>query len=134
MTEPVADAARGILDGHLILSRKLAQRSHYPALDVLDSISRVGDDISDAEHVRARQRAGRLLALYREIEDLVQIGAYARGSSIEHDVAIEVNPALNAMLRQGRGDAGDFVKALRDFIAITTAAFDQIEKARKPKR
>jgi flagellum-specific ATP synthase len=133
MTEPIADAARGILDGHLILSRKLAQKAHYPAVDVLDSISRIADDIADKEHIEARQRAARLLALYREVEDLVQIGAYARGSSVEHDVAIEVTPAINAMLRQGRGDVSDFVKARADLIALTRVAFDQIDKGRRKK-
>jgi flagellum-specific ATP synthase len=134
MTEPVADAARGILDGHLILSRKLAQKAHYPAVDVLDSISRVADDIADKEHIEARHRAARLLALFREVEDLVQIGAYARGSSVEHDVAIEITPAINAMLRQSKSDAPDFVKARGDLIALTRAAFEQIEKSRKGKR
>ena len=134
MTEPIADAARGILDGHLILSRKLAQKAHYPAVDVLDSISRIADDIADREHTEARQRAARLLALFREVEDLVQIGAYARGSSIEHDVAIEMTPAINAMLRQGRGDVSDFVKARADLITLTKAAFDQIDKGKKGKR
>jgi FliI/YscN family ATPase len=134
MTEPIADAARGILDGHLMLSRKLAQKAHYPAVDVLDSISRIADDIADKDHIEARQRAARLLALFREVEDLVQIGAYARGSSVEHDVAIEVTPAINAMLRQGRGDVPDFVKARADLIALTKAAFDQIDKGRKGKR
>ncbi|MEK6701263.1 MAG: FliI/YscN family ATPase [Planctomycetota bacterium] len=131
MTEPIADAARGILDGHLILSRKLAQRAHYPAVDVLDSISRVADDIADADHTRARQRATRLLALYAEIEDLVQIGAYSRGSSIEHDVAIEMQPALAAMLKQGRSEVSNFDKARADLIALTSAAYDQIDKGRK---
>jgi flagellum-specific ATP synthase len=133
MTEPIADAARGILDGHLILSRKLAQKAHYPAVDVLDSISRVADDVTDADHLRARQRAARLLALYREVEDLVQIGAYARGSSPDHDVAIEITPAINAMLRQSRNDVSEFPKARNDLIALTTAAFDQIEKSRTKK-
>ncbi len=131
MTEPIADAARGILDGHLILSRKLAQKAHYPAVDVLDSISRVADDIADTDHTRARQRATRLLALFAEIEDLVQIGAYARGSSVEHDVAIELQPALAAMLRQGKGEVSNFDKARADLIALTAAAFDQIDKGRK---
>lgn len=131
MTEPIADAARGILDGHLILSRKLAQKAHYPAVDVLDSISRIADDIADKEHMEARHRACRLLALYREVEDLVQIGAYARGSSPEHDVAIEITPAINAMLRQTKADHPDFVKSRADLITLTRAAFDQIDKSRQ---
>lgn len=133
MTEPVADACRGILDGHLMLSRKLAQKAHFPAIDVLDSVSRVADDISEKDHIMARQRAARLLALYREVEDLVQIGAYARGSSPEHDVAIEVQPAITAMLRQGKGETTPFERSKADLVAITNAAFDQIERSRKKK-
>lgn len=108
MTEPVADAARGILDGHIILSRKLAQRAHYPAIDVMDSVSRVADDVCDAEHIKARQQVMRLLAIYRDVEDLVQIGAYARGSNPEADVAIELYPQINELLRQGKGDVSPF--------------------------
>jgi len=133
MTEPVADACRGILDGHLMLSRKLAQKAHFPAIDVLDSVSRVADDISEQDHTQARQRASRLLALHREVEDLVQIGAYARGSSPEHDVAIEVQPAITAMLRQGRGETTAFEKAKADLVSITSASFEQIERTRKKK-
>lgn len=133
MTEPVADACRGILDGHLMLSRKLAHKAHFPAIDVLDSVSRVADDISEKDHTLARQRASRLLALYREVEDLVQIGAYAKGSSPEHDVAIEVQPAITAMLRQGRGELTPFEKSKSDLVSITAASFEQIERARKKK-
>src|SRR4029079_12739795 len=74
MTEPVADAARGILDGHIILSRLLAQRNHYPAVDVLDSVSRVADEVSDQAHIAARRQVVKMMAAYKKIEDLVQIG------------------------------------------------------------
>jgi flagellum-specific ATP synthase len=104
LTEPVSDAARGILDGHLVLSRKLAQRAHFPAIDVLDSVSRVAGDVCDGEHVAARMHIARLMAAYREVEDLVQIGAYATGSSAESDVAIEFQPRINELLRQGRNE------------------------------
>lgn len=100
MTEPVADAARGILDGHVILSRKLAHKGHFPAIDVLDSVSRVATDITSREQQQVRQAAVRLLASYREVEELVQIGAYARGSNAEADAAIELQPAINSILRQ----------------------------------
>jgi flagellum-specific ATP synthase len=104
MTEPVADAARGILDGHVVLSRKLAHKGHYPAIDVLDSISRVATEITSKEQQQQRQVAVRLLAAYREVEELVQIGAYARGSNVEADAAIELTPVINGILRQEQGE------------------------------
>lgn len=104
MTEPVADAARGILDGHLILSRKLAQKGHYPAIDVLDSVSRVAGDVTDAPHQAARRQFARWLALHAEVEDLIQIGAYAKGSSPDTDTAIAALPRVLDILRQGSGE------------------------------
>ncbi len=112
LTEPVADAARGILDGHVVLSRALAQRAHYPAIDVLDSVSRVADDVCDPRHVAARQGVLRLIALHKGVEDLVQIGAYARGANPETDAAIDLQPRILDLLRQGRGDAAPFEAAL----------------------
>ncbi|MFN7022349.1 MAG: FliI/YscN family ATPase [Phycisphaerales bacterium] len=100
MNEPIADAVRGILDGHLILSRTLAQRAHYPAIDVLDSVSRVADDVTDHAHQAARRQIVRLLALYKSVEDLLQIGAYARGANPEADVAIDYHRAITEMLQQ----------------------------------
>lgn len=100
MTEPIADAARGILDGHIILTRTLAQRAHYPAIDVLDSVSRVADEVTDQAHIAARRQLVRMLATYRQVEDLVQIGAYARGSNPEADVAIAYNPQIVDLLQQ----------------------------------
>jgi FliI/YscN family ATPase len=110
MTEPIADAARGILDGHLILSRALAQRAHYPAIDILDSVSRVADDVTDGAHQAARRQLVRLLAIYKQVEDLVQIGAYAKGSNPEADVAIDYQRAITDLLqqnlREGLGENG----------------------------
>lgn len=111
MTEPVSDAARGILDGHIILSRALAQRAHFPAIDILDSVSRVADDVCDPVLIAARRQLLRLLASYRDIEDLVQIGAYAKGSSPETDLAIAYAPRINDLLRQAPGDATKFEDA-----------------------
>jgi flagellar biosynthesis/type III secretory pathway ATPase len=118
MTEPIADAARGILDGHVMLSRKLALKAHFPAIDVLDSVSRVADDISPKEHMDARRQVMKTLATYREVEDLVQIGAYAKGSNVEADVAIEYQRAINEMLRQGKDDAEAFEKAYPRFVKL----------------
>ncbi|MCB9846173.1 MAG: FliI/YscN family ATPase [Phycisphaeraceae bacterium] len=120
MTEPIADAARGILDGHLILSRKLAQRSHYPAIDVLDSISRVAADVCDAEHLAAAATFSRLLAKHRDIEELVRIGAYAAGSDPEADVAIEMHREIEAVLRQGRGEQST-IEFARSMLVATAA-------------
>lgn len=111
MTEPVADAARGILDGHVILSRKLAHKGQFPAVDVLDSVSRVADEVSSAEHSAARRQVSRMLAMYKEVEDLVQIGAYAKGSNPESDVAIEANRGIVELLRQGKDDVVSFEQA-----------------------
>jgi len=131
MSEPIADAARGILDGHIILSRKLAQKAHYPAIDVLDSISRVGDDVTDTAHQSARRQLVRTLALYREIEDLVQIGAYARGSNPEADVAIEHQAAIIAILRQSGSDAQPFQDSKTAMIKLATQITDATQRAMK---
>ena len=87
--EPISDAARGILDGHIMLSRELANRNHYPAIDVLNSVSRVMRDITKPEHYEAATMIKTLMAAYREARDLINIGAYRRGSNAEIDEAIE---------------------------------------------
>lgn len=134
MSGPIADAARGILDGHIILSRKLAQRDHYPAIDVLDSISRVQGEVVTAEHAAARRQLIKLLAVYRDVEDLVQIGAYAKGSNPEADTAIEFNRAINDLLRQGKGDDGAFGPALATLLRLAKEAGDAVGKRRPAAR
>jgi flagellum-specific ATP synthase len=129
LTEPVSDAVRGILDGHVILSRSLAQRAHYPAIDVLDSVSRVGDDVATPEHAQARRQIIRLLAAYRRVEDLVQIGAYARGSDPEADTAIEFNRAVMDLLRQGLDEPSDFERDRERLIRLARDV-EQHERAR----
>ncbi len=104
MSEPIADACRGILDGHIQLDRKLAEQGHYPAIDVPGSISRVADDITDSSHQQARRAVLKLIAAYRQVEDLVNIGAYAPGSNPEFDLAITCKPAIDRLLQQGRGE------------------------------
>jgi flagellum-specific ATP synthase len=101
MNEPVADAVRGILDGHLVLSRSLAHFNHYPAVDVLESVSRLNRDICTAPEVRLAARARESLALYRKNEDLVSIGAYQKGSNPALDAAIALHEPLRNFLRQG---------------------------------
>ncbi len=98
--EPISDAARGILDGHIMLSRELANRNHYPAIDVLNSVSRVMRDITKPEHYEAATMIKTLMAAYREARDLINIGAYRRGSNAEIDEAIEKMPQINDFLQQ----------------------------------
>jgi flagellum-specific ATP synthase len=100
MNEPVADAVRGILDGHIVLSRTLAHEGHYPAIDVLQSVSRTMGRVAADEHVAAAQSARRLLADYRQAEDLIRIGAYVKGSDAAVDRAVAARDRLNAYLRQ----------------------------------
>lgn len=100
MTEPISDACRGILDGHVILSRELANRGHYPAIDVLDSVSRLSNEVTDKAHQASRREVLRLSSLYRQVEDLVNIGAYAHGANPENDLAIAMRPGILEMLAQ----------------------------------
>ena len=101
MNEPISDTVRGILDGHIILSRALASSNHYPAIDILGSVSRVMSDIVSPKHFEYAGFVKNKLAVYREAQDLINIGAYKKGSNPEIDEAIERNGRINAFLRQG---------------------------------
>ena len=130
MTEPVADAARGILDGHVVLSRRLANRGHWPAIEVLESISRCADDVSDKEHQAARREVLRLVGAYREVEDLLNIGAYAAGSNADFDLAIACKGAIDQLVQQGRHEVmgkADFGLTRRMVVALS----GQIQNAKK---
>jgi flagellum-specific ATP synthase len=105
MNEPVADAVRGILDGHLVLDRRLAHRNHYPAIDVLQSVSRLTSSITTPAARAAAGRLRDLLATYRAKEDLISIGAYARGSDPKIDEAIDMIEPIEEFLRQGAEEA-----------------------------
>jgi flagellum-specific ATP synthase len=98
--EPIADAVRSILDGHINLTRDLAMQNHYPAVDVLGSISRVMVDVVDENHRRNASRIKEILATYRKAEDLINIGAYVAGSNPKIDNAIKMIDKINAYLRQ----------------------------------
>lgn len=120
MSEPVSDAARGILDGHITLSRRIAQRGQFPAIDPLDSVSRVADDVSTAEHAGDRRTLVRMLAAYASAEELLQIGAYTKGSNPDADAAIQRIDAIRAFLFQGRGERTpmpETLKTLRVLVA-----------------
>jgi len=105
MNEPIADAVRSILDGHIVLSRRLAHKNHYPAIDILESISRVMPNIVSNEQRTVAMKARELLATYREAEDLVNIGAYVKGSNPKIDEAIRKHPKLESFLIQDMNEA-----------------------------
>jgi flagellum-specific ATP synthase len=100
MNEPVADAVRGILDGHIVLSRKLAGRGHYPAIDPLQSISRVMSDIVHPEVTRMANEVREILASYQDAEDLITIGAYKPGQNVRVDRAVQKIEKVQEFLRQ----------------------------------
>jgi FliI/YscN family ATPase len=118
--DPIGDAVRGILDGHIWLSRRLASRGHFPAIDVLESISRAMPEVVDAAHAAAAKDAREDLARARDVEDLVQLGAYVRGQDARTDAALDRLPRLDALLRQRPDEACSREEALRDLIAIGT--------------
>lgn len=122
LTEPISDAVRGILDGHLVLSRRLAQRGHFPAVDVLDSVSRVSTRVAPEDLLGPRTAAMRLLASYQDVEELLQIGAYARGSNPETDAAIDAKPRLDSVLRQTVGEGEPFEVSKARLATITEEA------------
>ncbi|HRP62208.1 MAG TPA: FliI/YscN family ATPase [Phycisphaerales bacterium] len=129
LAEPVSDAARGILDGHIALSPRLAARGHYPAIDLLRSISRVADDVCDGNHVEARRRLIRLMAAYADAEELINIGAYAKGANADCDTAIAIKPMLDGFLQ--RSDRSPYPETCRDLIALSQAAV-QHQGGRRP--
>ncbi len=100
LTEPVTDTARGILDGHIVLSRKIANRNHYPAIDVLASVSRVMSDVVTKEHKSFANEIKKTMAVYNDSEDLINIGAYVKGSNKDIDYAIEKHDMINKLLTQ----------------------------------
>lgn len=104
MNEPIGDAARSILDGHIVLSRKLASAGHYPCVEVLDSVSRVLNAITTVEQRDASTELRRLLAAYREAKDLIEIGAYVPGTNPVVDRAAALAPAIEIFLRQSTDD------------------------------
>ena len=112
MNEPIADNVRSIVDGHVVLSRRLATQNHYPPIDILASLSRVMTEVATADHIKAAQRLRSLQATYQEAEDLINIGAYAKGSNPEIDQAIDRNIGIRDFLRQGVMEQADLAETL----------------------
>jgi flagellum-specific ATP synthase len=116
--EPIADAIRSILDGHVVLTRELAMQGHYPAIDVSRSISRVMDDIISEDHRDCARKLKAVLATYRKAEDLINIGAYASGSNADIDYAIQMVGKINAYLRQDVATTVSFENSTAELIAL----------------
>ena len=118
--EPVADAVRSIVDGHIVLTRELAHQGHYPAIDVLQSVSRVMRDIVSREQIEAAKKLINILAVYRQAEDLINIGAYVRGSNPEIDKALAKIEAVNSFLRQDVEEKAPFEASLKRLLEVVS--------------
>ncbi len=135
INEPISDAVRGILDGHVWLSRDLANAGHYPAVSVLESISRVMVDVVDERHIEASRAVRRVLAVWEDIKDLVNIGAYAKGTTPHFDLAVEMKPRVDAFLQQsskeraGVDETRAKLLALHDEIVVAEARLNGSSEA-----
>ena len=112
LNEPISDTVRGILDGHIVLSRAIANSNHYPPIDILGSVSRVMPDIVTEEHLQAFGTVKNMIAVYREAEDLINIGAYKHGMNPEIDRAVKLHPAIQSFLKQGVTETYTFEEIL----------------------
>ncbi len=133
MDEPIADAVRGIIDGHIVLSRRLAHRNHFPAIDILESISRCMPDVVSKEHLMLMGALKDAMAAYRENEDLIQIGAYATGTSDRVDRAIRFHEPLNTFLRQSTDEKYSFEESMQKAQALIESAASS-RGPRQPRR
>ena len=116
--EPITDTARSILDGHIILDRRLAHKNHYPAIDVLQSISRCMSQIADHDHKKAAGKLKNILATYKDAEDLINIGAYKKGSNPGIDYAIEKIDAVNEYLLQETDEKISFEDEIQQLLHL----------------
>jgi flagellum-specific ATP synthase len=119
LQDPIADAARAILDGHIVLSRSLADSGHYPAIDIEASISRVMPMVVSEEHVLAARRIRQVYSNYQRNRDLISIGAYSKGTDPRIDLAINAEPAINAFLQQGMQQIIDFDHSTADMTTLS---------------
>jgi flagellum-specific ATP synthase len=119
MNEPIADAVRSILDGHIVLSRNIAAQNHFPAIDIMPSVSRVMNEVVSPEHLKAAQQMRQLMAVYRDAEDLIHIGAYVKGSSAKIDESIQKIDAINDFLCQGIFEVDSYEETERKLMGIS---------------
>lgn len=118
ITDPVVDTVRGIVDGHIFLSRKVAEMNHYPAIDILGSISRLASSITTPEQQEAASKMRKILALYRENKDLIDVGMYQPGTNRRLDTAIEMMPQINAFLQQRTSDSVNMENTIQTLISM----------------
>ncbi len=118
LNEPITDTVRGILDGHIVLARSLANKNHYPAIDILSSVSRLMPNLVDETHQQLSNRFKNVLAVYKEAEDLISIGAYVKGSNKEIDLSISMIDQLNNYLKQGTHEEYDYEEAVEEIRKI----------------
>jgi flagellum-specific ATP synthase len=116
MNEPIADTVRGILDGHIVLDRKLAQKGVYPAIDILSSVSRVMSEIVTSEHLRAAEQLKQHKSVYQNAEDLIQIGAYKRGTDREIDRAVDVKDWIDQFVKQGTNESPSIESTINQLV------------------
>jgi FliI/YscN family ATPase len=130
LTDPIADAVRGILDGHIVLSRALAEKGHYPAIDVLQSISRLAPEVTDQAHQGLASLVREALGTYRDAADLIQVGAYVAGSDPRIDSALHMVPKINAFLRQTLGERTPFGQVKARLQALLSSQVGQVHAPR----
>ena len=118
INDPVVDTVRGIVDGHIFLSRKVAEMNHYPAIDVLGSISRLATEITSQEQQEAAAKMRKILAIYRENKDLIDVGMYQQGTNRRLDTAIEMMPQVNAFLQQRTADSVNMDDTISTLISM----------------
>ncbi|KMY68724.1 ATP synthase [Desulfocarbo indianensis] len=122
VTEPVADAMRSILDGHVVLTRELADRGHYPAVELMGSVSRLMPEVNPPEVLKAAHRLSELVAAYRRNEDLINIGAYSQGANPTIDLAVRLMERINGFLRQSLDEGVDLATSRRQLVGLVKEA------------
>jgi flagellum-specific ATP synthase len=116
--DPIADSARAILDGHVVLTRRLAEAGHYPAIDIEASISRAMTEITDIDHQQSARQFKRIYSTYQQNRDLISVGAYVKGTSPQIDEAIRLYPGLVKFLQQGINEPLGFAQSLEDLETV----------------
>jgi flagellum-specific ATP synthase len=122
MSDPIADSVRSILDGHIVLTRELAAKGHFPAIDILQSVSRVMPDIVTPEHMESARFLKELMAIYGEAEDLINLGAYRTGANPRIDLAVQFIEPIRAFLRQQVDESGELAKSLQSLQVMVEEA------------
>ena len=118
INDPIVDTVRGITDGHIFLSRKVAEANHYPAIDILGSISRLMSSIASSEHKEAAAKMTKALAMYRENKDLIDVGMYQPGTNPKLDAVIEMMPQINDFLQQRTSDSVNMQSTINSLVSM----------------